>query len=191
MKSSTTVTHGVAISPDSRYAFVSSEAVGAKPGMVDVYDLAALARVASVEVGQQAGGIAFWKMTPAGRATSSDAALDGMFRWIAVDGRAAPADFPAGSGAMLTAGSLELRGAGGARSGPGGRFGLRFTLQPPGDTARSTGERGAFRLVADSLHFTPDGREARPPVRFRYTWRPDGALALTDAQGHVWIYIRR
>ena len=61
-KSSTTVTHGVAISPDSRYAFVSSEGVGAAPGKVDVYDLRALARVASVDVGQQAGGIAFWKM---------------------------------------------------------------------------------------------------------------------------------
>ena len=67
LKSSTGVTHGVAISPDSRYAFVSSEGVGAQPGKVDVYDLAALARVASVEVGQQAGGIAFWKMEPAKR----------------------------------------------------------------------------------------------------------------------------
>ena len=61
-KSSTTMTHGVTISPDSRYAFVSSEGVGAAPGTVDVYDLHALTRVASVEVGQQAGGIAFWKM---------------------------------------------------------------------------------------------------------------------------------
>jgi len=61
-KSSTTVTHGVAISPDSRYAFVSSEGVGAAPGKVDVWDLVALARVASVDVGQQAGGIAFWRM---------------------------------------------------------------------------------------------------------------------------------
>jgi DNA-binding beta-propeller fold protein YncE len=60
--SSTTVTHGVVISPDSRYAFVSSEGKGAAPGKVDVYDLAARARVASVDVGQQAGGIAFWKM---------------------------------------------------------------------------------------------------------------------------------
>jgi len=64
-KSSTTVTHGVAISPDSRYAFVGSEGVGAAPGKVDVYDLIALARVATVDVGQQAGGIAFWKMEPA------------------------------------------------------------------------------------------------------------------------------
>ena len=61
-KSSTTVTHGVVISPDSRYAFISNESVGAKPGVVDIYDLRALTRVASVDVGQQAGGIAFWKM---------------------------------------------------------------------------------------------------------------------------------
>ncbi len=63
-KSSTTVTHGVVVSPDSRYAFVSNEAVGAKPGKVDVYDLRTMSRVASVDVGQQAGGIAFWKMEP-------------------------------------------------------------------------------------------------------------------------------
>ena len=56
------MTHGVAISPDSRYAFVSSEGVGAAPGKVDIYDLNALVRVASVDVGQQAGGIAFWRM---------------------------------------------------------------------------------------------------------------------------------
>ena len=67
VKSSTTVTHGVVISPDSRYAFVSNEGVGAKPGKVDVYDLQAFTRVASVDVGQQAGGIAFWKMAPASR----------------------------------------------------------------------------------------------------------------------------
>jgi DNA-binding beta-propeller fold protein YncE len=66
-RSSSTLTHGVAISPDSRYAFVSVEGVGAAPGKVDVWDLAALKRVASVDVGQQASGIAFWKMEPAGR----------------------------------------------------------------------------------------------------------------------------
>lgn len=64
-KSSTTVTHGVAISGDSRIAFVSSEGVGAEPGKVDVYDLTTLTRVGSVDVGQQAGGIAFWKQEPA------------------------------------------------------------------------------------------------------------------------------
>ena len=66
-KSSTTVTHGIAVSPDSRYAFVSNEAVGAAPGKVDIYDLRTLTRVADVPVGQQAGGIAFWKMEPAPR----------------------------------------------------------------------------------------------------------------------------
>jgi len=64
-KSSTTVTHGVVLSPDSKYGFVSSEGVGAAPGKVDIYDLVALVRVATVDVGQQAGGIAFWKMEPA------------------------------------------------------------------------------------------------------------------------------
>lgn len=66
--STTTVTHGVAISPDSRYAFVSVEGKGAEPGKVDVYDLRSFAMVGSVGVGQQAGGIIFWKMetAPAG-----------------------------------------------------------------------------------------------------------------------------
>ena len=50
--------HGVVVSDDSRYAFVSVEGVGAAPGKVDVIDLRALRRVADVGVGQQAGGIA-------------------------------------------------------------------------------------------------------------------------------------
>lgn len=64
LPNSTTVAHGIALTPDSRYAFVTSEGVGAQPGIVDIYDLRALARVATVPVGQQAGGIAFWKMEP-------------------------------------------------------------------------------------------------------------------------------
>jgi hypothetical protein len=52
----------VTVSPDSRYAFVSSEGVGAEPGKVDVFDLRALVRAGTVDVGQQASGIAFWKM---------------------------------------------------------------------------------------------------------------------------------
>jgi DNA-binding beta-propeller fold protein YncE len=62
LKGSTTVTHGVVVSPDSRYAFVTSEGVGAEPGKVDVVDLAARTIVGTVDVGQQASGIAFWKM---------------------------------------------------------------------------------------------------------------------------------
>ena len=64
MKTSTTLAHGVALSPDSRYAFVSSEGVGSAPGKVDVYDLKALTKVGTVDVGQQASGIAFWKTEP-------------------------------------------------------------------------------------------------------------------------------
>ena len=61
LANSQSVTHGVVISPDSRYAFVSAEGVGGEPGAVDVFDLRSNERVASVEVGPQAGGIAFWK----------------------------------------------------------------------------------------------------------------------------------
>jgi len=63
-KTSSTLAHGVAVSPDSRYAFVTVEGKGAQPGKVDVFDLTAFTRVASVDVGQQASGIAFWKMEP-------------------------------------------------------------------------------------------------------------------------------
>lgn len=65
IKNSTTVAHGIAVSPDSRYAFVSSEGKGAAPGKVDVYDLRSPTIVGTADVGQQAGGIAFWKMGPA------------------------------------------------------------------------------------------------------------------------------
>jgi DNA-binding beta-propeller fold protein YncE len=64
LATSNTIAHGVTISSDSRYAFVSSEGVGAQPGRVDVYDIRARARVAMVNVAQQASGITFWKMSP-------------------------------------------------------------------------------------------------------------------------------
>jgi len=63
-KTSITLAHGVTVSPDSRYAFVSVEGKGAQPGKVEVFDLSALTKVATVDVGQQASGIAFWKMEP-------------------------------------------------------------------------------------------------------------------------------
>ena len=55
------VPHGVVISPDGRYAFVSNEGVGSEAGTVDVIDLERDERVATAEVGLQAGGITFWK----------------------------------------------------------------------------------------------------------------------------------
>jgi DNA-binding beta-propeller fold protein YncE len=51
------VVHGVAISPDDRYAFVSVEGIGSEPGTMEVIDLGALRRVGSADVGQMAGGI--------------------------------------------------------------------------------------------------------------------------------------
>jgi len=59
------VASGVVISPDDRYAFVTVEGIGSEPGTVEVMDLRALRTVATIDVGQQAGGIDFWKTVPA------------------------------------------------------------------------------------------------------------------------------
>jgi DNA-binding beta-propeller fold protein YncE len=67
LKSSNAVAHGVAVSSDSRYAFVTSEGIGAQPGKVDVVDLVARRIVSTVDVAQQASGIAFWKSEPIAR----------------------------------------------------------------------------------------------------------------------------
>ena len=58
------VASGVAVSSDDRYAFVTQEGVGSEPGAVDVIDLRALQKVATIDIGQQAGGIDFWKAVP-------------------------------------------------------------------------------------------------------------------------------
>ena len=51
------VVHGVVISTDDRYAFVSVEGVGSEPGTLEVIDLRTKQRVASADLGQMAGGI--------------------------------------------------------------------------------------------------------------------------------------
>lgn len=56
------VVHGVVISPDSRYAFVTVEGVGAEPGTVEVVDLEMKKTVATVDTPPQAAGIDFWKL---------------------------------------------------------------------------------------------------------------------------------
>ena len=55
------VASGVAVSDDDRYAFATIEGIGSQPGTVDIIDLTTMQKVASVDVGQQAGGIDFWK----------------------------------------------------------------------------------------------------------------------------------
>ena len=61
IKNTTSVPHGIAISSDSKYAFISVEGIGGEPGIVDVIDLINLTLIDNVEIGKQAGGIAFWK----------------------------------------------------------------------------------------------------------------------------------
>lgn len=53
--------HGAAVSDDDRYAFVSVEGYGSEPGTLEMIDLQRLERVASLDVGQMAGGIDFWR----------------------------------------------------------------------------------------------------------------------------------
>jgi DNA-binding beta-propeller fold protein YncE len=56
------VVHGVVVSPDDRYAFISVEGIAAEPGTVEVIDLRTLKTIATVDLPPQAGGIDFWKM---------------------------------------------------------------------------------------------------------------------------------
>jgi DNA-binding beta-propeller fold protein YncE len=58
------ITHGVVVSSDDRYAFVSNEAIGATRGTIDVIDLESMQLVASTEVHHQPGGIDFWRSEP-------------------------------------------------------------------------------------------------------------------------------
>jgi DNA-binding beta-propeller fold protein YncE len=55
------VLHGVVVSPDDLYAFVTVEGVGSEPGTVEVIDLTALKTVATIDVAQEAAGIDFYK----------------------------------------------------------------------------------------------------------------------------------
>ena len=63
IKNTRKVSHGVVISPDSKFAFISVEGIGAEPGSVEVIDLNKIKLVAQQDIGKQAGGIAFWKIS--------------------------------------------------------------------------------------------------------------------------------
>ncbi|HKX28693.1 MAG TPA: YncE family protein [Blastocatellia bacterium] len=58
------VVHGVVVSPDNRYAFVSVEGIGSEPGSVEIIDLEAMKTVATVDVAPQAAGIDFLRIEP-------------------------------------------------------------------------------------------------------------------------------
>jgi len=55
------VLHGVVVTPDDRYAFITVEGVGSEPGTVEVIDLEALKTVATIDVAAGAAGIDFYK----------------------------------------------------------------------------------------------------------------------------------
>jgi DNA-binding beta-propeller fold protein YncE len=61
------ITHGVVLSPDGRYGFVSSEGIGSEKGTLDVFDMRKNTKVTTLELGLQAGGITFWKTVPRGQ----------------------------------------------------------------------------------------------------------------------------
>lgn len=56
------IVHGVAWSPDGRYAFISQESIGADPGAVDMFDLTTRKTVATVPVPAQPTGIAILRI---------------------------------------------------------------------------------------------------------------------------------
>jgi YVTN family beta-propeller protein len=57
------IVHGVAFSPDSRYAYVSQESIGADPGAIDVIDLTTRQRVFTIAVPAQPTGVVVWRRT--------------------------------------------------------------------------------------------------------------------------------
>ena len=61
------VVHGVIVSPDSRYAFVTEEGRGSEPGILEVFDLKSMRSVATLELGQQTAGIDFFRSEPASK----------------------------------------------------------------------------------------------------------------------------
>jgi DNA-binding beta-propeller fold protein YncE len=58
------VLHGVVVSPDDRYAFVTVEGVGSEPGTVEIIDLRDLKTVTTIDLPPGAAGIDFYKTNP-------------------------------------------------------------------------------------------------------------------------------
>jgi len=55
------IVHGVAYSPDGRYAYITQESIGADPGAVDVIDLTTLTKVSTTPIPAQPTGITILK----------------------------------------------------------------------------------------------------------------------------------
>jgi hypothetical protein len=61
------ILHGVVVSPDDRYAFVTVEGVGSEAGTVEMIDLGKLEIVAIVDVAPGAAGIDFYRTESPGK----------------------------------------------------------------------------------------------------------------------------
>jgi len=61
------ILHGVVVSPDDRYAFVTVEAVGSEAGTVEMIDIGKLEIVATVDVAPGAAGIDFYRTESPGK----------------------------------------------------------------------------------------------------------------------------
>ncbi|HKP30923.1 MAG TPA: cytochrome D1 domain-containing protein, partial [Gemmatimonadales bacterium] len=57
VKTTKKIVHGVAYSPDGKYAYISQESIGADPGAVDVIDLATRTVVSTIPIPAQPTGI--------------------------------------------------------------------------------------------------------------------------------------
>lgn len=109
--------------------------------------------------------------------------ITGAYRFTAVNKSRVPAEFPAGSGARLESGSLELRA--------NNRFVMRFGAKAKGAAeVKTTAEEGRFRIGRDTLYFHVDGRDSQPPVTFRFA-RTSNGVRLIDRNGNEWSYVRR
>jgi DNA-binding beta-propeller fold protein YncE len=64
LKTTKKIVHGVAFSPDGKYAYISQESIGADPGAVDVIDLASRAVVSTIPIPAQPTGITILKTSP-------------------------------------------------------------------------------------------------------------------------------
>lgn len=107
----------------------------------------------------------------------------GSYRFTAVNKNKVPAEFPAGSGARLESGTLDLQS--------NNRFAMRFGARAAGnDEVKTSGEDGRYRIARDTLYFTVDGRESQPPVTFRFV-RTSAGLNLIDSKGNTWSYARK
>jgi hypothetical protein len=63
IKTSKKIVHGIAYSPDGRYAYISAESIGADPGSIDVLDLTTRTITGTVSVPAQPTGVAILRNT--------------------------------------------------------------------------------------------------------------------------------